>query len=223
MESLGFAQCLRNLTAVATTLNKFQEHQTQIVTLWNLWTMSKWPVKTEELLSLLQRIERHKSIINLSAISNNRYYTHVLTHSRNTKNSDWQVSDNAFSLLGKSNSAPKLVCDLQDDGLQKRLEERGMSLRLPRLPVNFPLKDSTVVYRGMVLEWLSPYNHNTQHAEISRHVKDKTNLWFLNAPTFRNWLTSTEETSPILWCPGIRKLFKAVPAAIRCLSHIAND
>jgi len=120
-------------------------------------------------------------------------------------------------------TVPKLVCDLQDDGLQKRLEERGMSLRLYRLPVNFPLKDSTVVYRGMVLEWLSPYNHNTQHTEISRHVKDKTNLWFLNAPTFSNWLTSTEETSPILWCPGIRKLIKAVPAAIRCLSHIAND
>jgi hypothetical protein len=54
-----------------------------------------------------------------------------------------------------------------------------------------------------------------RHKEIAHKVNDKTGEWFLNAPTFRKWLA--EETSPILWCPGIRELpkpfFVAIPVA----------
>jgi hypothetical protein len=60
-------------------------------------------------------------------------------------------------------------------------------------------------HRLRVLEWLSPYEHDKRHREVSKSVKDRTGQWFLDAPTFKKWLDGGSSSSPILWCPGIRE------------------
>jgi len=73
MDSLGFIPCHEDLMAVATTVNLFELQQTQTTTLDNHSTMSNWPLKSEELLDLFQKIEKHKSNINMAAMADNVY------------------------------------------------------------------------------------------------------------------------------------------------------
>jgi hypothetical protein len=75
MDSLVFAPCHEDLSAVATALNLFNLRQTQTTTLDKHSTMPNWPLKPEELLDHFQSIERHKSNIKMAAMADNLYIT----------------------------------------------------------------------------------------------------------------------------------------------------
>jgi len=81
MNSLGFAGCREDLTAVATILNQFelQQSKTNAATLSNLRTLLKWPRKKEEIVDLFQKIERHKTTINMAVMADNLYQTQFLS------------------------------------------------------------------------------------------------------------------------------------------------
>jgi len=70
MNSLGFSSCREDLTAAATILNEFQSKPSIFS---NLRTTGTWPLKREEIMELVRRIERHKNTINMAAIADNMY------------------------------------------------------------------------------------------------------------------------------------------------------
>jgi len=71
LPNLSFTACHGDLTAVSEALTKFRLRRKKPLS--NLGTATKWPLKKEEIVDLMGRIERHKSTIALAMGADNLY------------------------------------------------------------------------------------------------------------------------------------------------------
>jgi len=64
------------------------------------------------------------------------------------------------------------------------------------------LKARTMDEKKCILKWVSELDFWVNQDDTLRRRHKDTGNWIINAPVFREWISSCGRT---IWCPGIRK------------------
>lgn len=70
-----------------------------------------------------------------------------------------------------------------------------------------------------VLDWLSQFNYRERQADIAKKHLKGTGQWFVNAPRYLEWRSSSNKT---LFCPGIPGAGKSVMMSL-VIKHLSSE
>ena len=68
-----------------------------------------------------------------------------------------------------------------------------------------------------ILTWLSQLSFEDKQKDVLSKHHPETGRWFLELDEFQKWRDGDPDTSPILWCPGMRTYhapFNHVPYSV---------
>lgn len=154
----------------------------------------KWPFDAKEVGRIIAAVEREKALLNLALTSDSRRLIQEVKAT--SAESSKQITDLLRDLEASSSKA---LASVQES--QATLHTGIAELR----------RHNDDVERDAVLDWLSPSNYPSQHADLLRRRQRGTGQWILDSAEYRGWLAAKERT---LFCPGIPGAGKTILTSI---------
>jgi len=140
-----------------------------------------WPFAKGEVSLFLSRIERIKTLLNL-ALQNEHLFSIIMSTVSNRRAVTEAIKASIESLVDMLKGKPVLPgpAALIVDQRSKSQDEE----------------------HARIIKWLSDLNFWAKQDDTFQRHQEGTCKWFLNDPTFQNWVEGPE--SSVLWCPGDR-------------------
>ncbi|KAB5536197.1 hypothetical protein GE09DRAFT_343208 [Coniochaeta sp. 2T2.1] len=154
----------------------------------------KWPFESKEVDKIIAVVEREKVLLNLALTSDSRRLI------QEVKDTSAESSRQLIDLLKDLEvSSTKALASIQES--QATLHAGVDQLR----------QHNDDLEREVVLDWLSPSNYPSQHADLLRRRQPGTGQWILDSKEYRDWLHTPGQT---LFCPGIPGAGKTILTSI---------
>ncbi|KAL9091478.1 MAG: hypothetical protein Q9165_004864 [Trypethelium subeluteriae] len=138
-----------------------------------------WTLKKQDILPILNRIERLKSLINL-----------VLTD--NLLQFGWELN-----AAIKGEVLPKL------ERVESGLERVEGGVRRVDSGVKELQGQARRQRHQAIVDFIAPYDFATKHGSVLSQWQTGTGQWFLDAREYQDWIKSKPRKGNTLWCPGI--------------------
>ncbi|KAB5542460.1 hypothetical protein GE09DRAFT_1225395 [Coniochaeta sp. 2T2.1] len=152
------------------------------------------PFESKEVDKIIAVVEREKALLNLALTSDARRLI------QEVKDTSAESTRQLVDLLKDLEvSSTKSLASIQES--QATLHASVDQLR----------QHNDDLERDVVLDWLSPSNYPSQHADLLRRRQPGTGQWILDSGEYRNWLHSSGQT---LFCPGIPGAGKTILTSI---------
>ncbi|OIW26615.1 hypothetical protein CONLIGDRAFT_655978 [Coniochaeta ligniaria NRRL 30616] len=154
----------------------------------------KWPFDAKEVDKIIAAIEREKALLNLALTSDSRRLIQ-------------EVKDTSAE---SSKQLRNLLKDLEASS-SKALASIQVSQATLHAGIDKLRQHNDDLERDVVLDWLSPSNYPSQHADLLKRRQPGTGQWILDSKDYEQWLASKE---PTLFCPGIPGAGKTILTSI---------
>jgi hypothetical protein len=154
----------------------------------------RWPFDSKEVEKIVTAIEREKALLNLALTSDAR---RLIQEVKDTS------AESSKQLL-------ELLTDLEASS-KKALASIQESQATLHADIDQLIQYNDDLEQDVVLDWLSPSNYPSQHADLLRRRQPGTGQWILDSAEYQEWLTAKERT---LFCPGIPGAGKTILTSV---------
>jgi len=168
-----------------------------------------WTFRKEEVASVLSRIERLKSLVQVALEMDHLSVS-------------WSLEGNIAHLFSKLSQAMKSSIDTIDSNTTAmKHDTNNIKQSIPALETGIKAirQEHVDQRRDIILEWISSTNFPAQQSDFIAQRQEGTGEWFLDSSQFAEWVHGSNHT---LFCPGMPGAGKTMMTAI-VIDHLLRE